>query len=101
MSEDNSFPPEQVHAIVMDAGHGPIITKVERVTYMGVPCLKGRGVGLTDELWAHGQVSYVALGHIKSVIIYDSIEAYREAWGRHRIAAKAAAKADTTPAPGS
>lgn len=46
---------------------------------MGVPCMKGRGVGLTDSAWPHGRITYVNPVHFTSVTIFESIEAYREA----------------------
>ena len=44
---------------------------------MGVPCLKGLGVGATERHWANGHEVYARISDIQTVVIYDTIDDYR------------------------
>ncbi len=88
MSQDDSFPPEQIHAIIVENGKGPVLTKVEHATYFGIPCLKGIGIGVTDAAWANGRVAYVPASRIESVVIFANVDEYRKAFSRHNAAKK-------------
>ena len=78
MSDERSISTGKVNCINLEGGNGPILVDVERADYLGVACVKGRGVGATESHWAQGRITFVPLAQIKSIMIFDSIEDYRE-----------------------
>jgi hypothetical protein len=61
-----------------------LLADATREEFMGVPCIKGTYRPHTSSShWLAGQVIYIPLDKVLTVIEYESFEAYRDALKRH------------------
>jgi hypothetical protein len=76
---------DRVHMYkLIGSNSGPTMTEVERVDYLGVPCVKGKSVPNTPGDWLEGTETYVPVSQILAVTVFDSLEAHRTAMERQQ-----------------
>ncbi len=62
------------------------ITDAEPSDWLGIPCIKGKSVALKPIHWAEGTTTYVPLDKIAGIVVFDSVESWRENDRKHRAA---------------